>query len=390
MRAVKTPEVYQTKSLISRAVTSNNLNYRTFTKIYLMSLLETTKQKIFPQDSASRDEARKRLDNLALPHWALGDVMDLAIDIAGIMKSIRPEIRKKAVVTMAGDHGVVAEGVSKFPQEVTPQMVQNFVNGGAGINALARQAGADVFVVDMGVAADLGPLVQRGGVIDKKIGYGTGNIARGPAMSDAMAIKSVEAGIETANKLAGAYDLFGTGDMGIGNTTPSTAIAAVCTGVDVEKLTGRGTGLDDEQLKHKIKVLKRIIEVNDPDPKNGIDILAKVGGFEIGGIAGLILGAAANRKPVLVDGFISTAGALIAYSIEPFVRDFIIFSHRSVEPGHQYMQEKLGCSRPLLDLNFRLGEGTGAALAMNVVEAAVAVLTEVLTFEEAAVAGADK
>jgi len=178
--------------------------------------------------------------------------------------------------------------------------------------------------------------------------------------------------------------------MGIGNTTPSTAIAAVCTGKDLQELTGRGTGLDDAQLQHKISVLQKILEVNKPDPKDGVDILAKVGGFEIGGIAGLILGAAANRKPILVDGFISTAGALIANAIEPFVKDFLIFSHRSVEPGHKAMQELLGCRKPLLDLNFRLGEGTGAAVAMNLVEGAVAVLTEVATFEEAAVAEADK
>lgn len=355
-----------------------------------MSLLEETKAKIFPQDSESRDAAKERLDNLALPHWALGDIMDLATDIAGITRTTKPLIRKKCVVTMAGDHGVTAEGVSKFPSEVTPQMVVNFVKGGAGINALARQAGADVFVADLGVAADLGELIEPGSFIDKKIGYGTSNIAIGPAMSEANAIKAVEAGIEIANDLSEKYDLFGTGDMGIGNTTPSTAIAAICTGKDVEMLTGRGTGLDDDQLRKKIDTIKTILEINKPDPKNGIDILAKVGGFEIGGIAGLILGAAANRKPVLVDGFISTAGALIAYRIEPFVRDYIICAHRSMEPGHMYMQEVLGCSRPLLDLNFRLGEGTGAALAMNIVEAAVAVLTEVLTFQEAAVAGADK
>lgn len=355
-----------------------------------MTLLENTKQKIFPQDSEARERAKERLDNLALPHWALGDIMDLAIDIAGITKTTQPKIRKKCIVTMAGDHGVTQEGVSKFPSEVTPQMVANFVNGGAGINALAKQAGADVFVADLGVAVDLSDIVKPGSVIDKKIGYGTNNIAKGPAMSEANAVKALEAGIEIANDLAADYDLFGTGDMGIGNTTPSTAIAAVCTGKDIGILTGRGTGLDDDQLQKKVDVIKRIIEINTPDANNGIDILAKVGGFEIGGIAGLILGAAANRKPVLVDGFISTAGALVAYKIEPFVRDYIICAHRSMEPGHKFMQEFLGCKRPLLDLNFRLGEGTGAALAMNVVEAAVAVLTEVLTFEEAAVAGADK
>ena len=355
-----------------------------------MGTLEKTLQKIFPQDSEYRLKAKERLDQLAVPHWALGDLMDLAIDLAGMTRSMQPAVQKKAIVTMAGDHGVVVEGVSKFPQEVTPQMVANFVNGGAGINALARQAGAKVFVVDMGVAADLNALAKAGKIINKKVGLGTGNIAAGPAMSMAMARRAVESGIDVANQLADEYDVFGTGDMGIGNTTPSTAIAAVCTGKSPEELTGRGTGLDDQQLLHKISIIKRILQVNQTNSKDGLDILAKVGGFEIGGIAGLILGAAAHQKPVLIDGFISTAGALIAYKIEPFIRDYLIFSHRSVEPGHRYMQEMLGCRRPLLDLNFRLGEGTGAALAMNLVEAAVAILTEVATFAEAAVAGADK
>jgi nicotinate-nucleotide--dimethylbenzimidazole phosphoribosyltransferase len=355
-----------------------------------MSLLERTLEKIYPQDSASREAAKNRLDNLALPHWALGDLMDLAIEIAGMTGTIRPEVKRKAIVTMAGDHGVVAENVSKYPQEVTPQMVYNFVRGGAGINALAGQAGAEIFVVDMGVAADLRELVEEKKIINKKVGLGTDNIAVGPAMSKAMAKRAIESGIDIANDLSTRFDLFGTGDMGIGNTTPSTAIAAVCTGKSVEELTGRGTGLDDAQLSHKITVIKRALEVNKPNPKDGIDILAKVGGFEIGGIAGLILGAAANRKPVLVDGFISTAGALIAYRIEPFVKDYLIFSHRSVEPGHKAMQEALGCKKPLLDLNFRLGEGTGAAVAMNLVAGAVAILTQVATFAEASVAAADK
>jgi len=355
-----------------------------------MNLLDRTLAKIFPQDTESRKAAKNRLDNLALPHWALGDLMDLAIEIAGMTGTITPSVNRKAIVTMAGDHGVVVENVSKYPQEVTPQMVANFVNGGAGINALAGQAGAEIFVVDMGVAADLRHLVEAKKIINKKVGLGTANIAVGPAMSKAMATRAIESGIDIANELSERFDLFGTGDMGIGNTTPSTAIAAVCTGKSVEELTGRGTGLDDLQLSHKIAVIKRALAVNKPDPRDGIDILAKVGGFEIGGIAGLILGAAAQRKPVLVDGFISTAAALIAYKIEPFVKDYLIFSHRSVEPGHKAMQELLGCKKPLLDLNFRLGEGTGAAVAMNLVEGAVAILTKVATFAEASVAGADK
>ena len=355
-----------------------------------MGLLERTIKDIFPQDSAARDAAKSRLDQLAVPHWALGDFMDLAIEIAGMTGTITPSVKNKTIVTMAADHGVVVEGVSKFPSEVTPQMVHNFVNGGAGINALARQAGAKVIVVDMGVNADLMDLVRAGKITNKKVGLGTNNIAVGPAMSKAMAVRALESGIDMANELSPTTDIFGTGDMGIGNTTPSTAIAAVCTKKSVEELTGRGTGLDDEQLRHKIEVIERALKVNSINSKDGVDILAKVGGFEIGGIAGLILGAAAKRKPVIIDGFISTAGALIASAIEPFVKDYLIFAHRSVEPGHKAMQEHLGCKKPLLDLNFRLGEGTGAAVAMNLVEGAVAVLTEVATFEEAAVAGADK
>lgn len=355
-----------------------------------MSILEETIQAIFPQDSTTREQARQRLDQLAMPHWALGDLMDLALDLAGMTRSISPSVKRKAVVTMAGDHGVTVEGVSKFPSEVTPQMVANFVAGGAGINALARQVGAEVYVVDMGVNSDLSDLVRAGKVIDKKVGQGTNNIAKKQAMSHAMARRSIEYGIEVANDLAPRYDILGTGDMGIGNTTPSTAIVAVITGKDVAELTGRGTGLDDDQLLHKCKIVERAININNPDRKNGLDILAKVGGFEIGGIAGLILGAAAHQKPVVVDGFISTAGALIANAIEPFVKDYLIFSHKSVEPGHKAMQDHLGCKKPLLDLNLRLGEGTGGALAMNIVEAAVGVLTEVATFAEAAVASADK
>ena len=355
-----------------------------------MKLLEQTCQKIFPQDTQTRALAKERLDQLTMPHWALGDLMDLALDLAGITRTIKPVVTRKVMVTMAGDHGVVAEGVSKFPPEVTPQMVYNIVAGGAGINALARQAGADVIVVDMGVNADFSELAAAGKIMDKKIGPGTNNIATGPAMSIANARLAVERGIEVSLELGERYDIFGTGEMGIGNTTPSSAIAAVVTGKSVTELTGRGTGLDDRQLSRKIAIIEKILEVNKPDPKNGLDILAKIGGFEIGGIAGLILGAAAQNKPVVVDGFISTAGALIAYTLEPFVRDYIICAHRSVEPGHKYMQETLGCTRPLLDLNLRLGEGTGAALAMNIVDGACAVLTEVATFAEAAVAEADK
>ncbi len=334
--------------------------------------------------------ARERLEKLAMPHWALGRLMDLAVDLAGMTRSIAPDLSRKTIVTMAADHGVVAEGVSKYPSAVTRQMLYNFVRGQAGVNALAGQAGADVVIVDMGVAGDLTELVAAGKVINKKVGLGTGNIAQGPAMSKAMARRAVESGIDVAESLAPDTDIFATGDMGIGNTTPSTAIAAVCTGKDVAQLAGRGTGLNDRQLRQKIAVIKRALQVEPIDTTDAIDILAKVGGFEIGGLAGLILGAAACQKPVVIDGFISTAAALIASTLEPFVKDYLIFSHRSVEPGHQAMYEYLGCRQPLLDLGFRLGEGTGAAVALNLVEGAVCILTQIATFEESAVSGADK
>ncbi|MBU0483544.1 MAG: nicotinate-nucleotide--dimethylbenzimidazole phosphoribosyltransferase [Proteobacteria bacterium] len=354
-----------------------------------MSLLTNTLNAISGQDQSWRDQAQNRLDQLVMPHWALGRLMDLALDLAGMTRSLTPPVTRKAIITMAGDHGVAAEGVSKFPQEVTPQMVGNFINGGAGINALAKQVGARVIVVDMGVAADLSAMVASGKLIDKKIGFGTNNIAQGPAMTREQAIAALEAGIEVVNHYADDIDLFGTGDMGIANTTPSTAIVAALTNTPVAEVTGRGTGLDDEQLKLKIEVVKRALEINNPDPTDGLDVLAKVGGFEIGGIAGVILGAAARRKPVLIDGLISTAGALIAYTLKPEIKDYLIASHRSVEQGHRIMHQHLGCE-PLLNLNLRLGEGTGAALAMNIVEAASRVLTDIATFSEAQVASADK
>ncbi len=354
-----------------------------------MNLLQDTISAIVPQDAAVRAQAHRRLEALIMPYWALGRLLDLAEDLAGITRSMRPAVTGKVIFTMAGDHGVVAEGVSKYPQEVTPQMVQNFVAGGAGINALARQAGASVRVVDMGVAADLGDLAASGKIISRRIGPGTQNMARGPAMSREQAVAALEAGIDIARQAAAAVDLFGTGDMGIGNTTPSSAIVAVLSGRPVAEVTGHGTGIDAGQFALKVGVIEKSLRINNPDRSDGIDVLAKVGGFEIGGIAGLILGAAAQRKPVVVDGFISTAGALIAHALCPTAAQYMIAAHRSVEKGHRIALEILG-KQPLIDLDLRLGEGTGAALAMNFVEAAVRVLTEVATFEEAMVSKADK
>lgn len=353
-----------------------------------MNVLEETLAAIVPQDQESRAKARARLEQLTMPHWALGRLMDLAEDLAGITRSLRPPVAKKLIVTMAGDHGVAAEGVSLFPQEVTGQMVHNFVNGGAGINALARQAGADIVVVDMGVAADLSQLASQGKILSMSIAPGTRNMAAEAAMTRDQAIRSLEAGITIARKMTAAADIFGTGDMGIANTTPSSAIVAVLCDAPAADVTGAGTGIGEAQLQHKIAVVKKAIEINRPDRKDGLDVLAKVGGFEIGGIAGLILGAAALKKPVVVDGFISTAAALIAHALCPAAADYMISAHRSMERGHNAALQRLG-KKPLIDLDMRLGEGTGAALAMNFLEAAVRIFTEVATFEEAAVSGAN-
>jgi len=354
-----------------------------------MSILRETIARIVPQDETFRGYAKARLDQLTMPHWALGRLMDLAVDLAGMTRSMTPRTERKAVVVMAGDHGVVEEGVTKYPQEVTPQMVFNFLNGGAGINALAQLTNAAVFVVDMGVAGDLSAAKDAEYFISRPIRPGTGNIAAGPAMSRSEAIQSIETGIQIAVGLGASCDLLGTGDMGIGNTTPSSAIIAAFTGASPAEVTGRGTGIDDDQFRHKIGVIEKILQTNKPDPGDALDVLAKVGGFEIGGIAGLIIGAASMQKPILIDGLISTAAALIAYGLAPASADYMIAAHMSVEQGHKAALEFIG-KRPLLDLNLRLGEGTGGALAMPLVDGAVRILTQVATFEEAAVSTADK
>lgn len=327
-------------------------------------------------------QAQARQDNLTKPQGSLGLLEELSVKVAGIQGLARPKIRDKVIVTMAGDHGVAAEGVSLFPQEVTAQMVYNFLRGGAGINVLARHVGVRVVVVDMGVATDLEPHPK---LLAKKVAHGTKNMAQGPAMNREEAIWTIEAGIEVVeSELSRGMDIVGTGDMGIGNTTPSSAIVAALTGVPVADVTGRGTGIGNEQLAHKVEVIERALAVNRPDPADPLDVLAKVGGLEIGGIAGVILGAAAHRLPVVIDGFISGAGALIAAGLAPQVKDYLIAAHLSVESGHRLVLERLGLA-PLLDLNLRLGEGTGAALGISLVEAAVKILDEMATFADAGV-----
>ncbi len=347
-----------------------------------MKALEQALREIKPLDKKAMAAARARQDTLTKPLGSLGRLEELSIKLAGIRGEPIPRINHKTIVTMVADHGVVAEGISAYPQAVTPQMVLNFLHGGAGINVLARHVGAKVIVVDIGVASDLQP---HPGLLSKKIAYGTSDMARGPAMSREQAIKSIEVGLEIVEKEAKkGLDIVGTGDMGIGNTTSSAAIASAITGEKVEKVTGRGTGIDDKQLTHKVETIERALEVNKPNADDTLDVLAKIGGFEIGGLSGVILGAAAHRIPVVIDGFISGAAALIAAGLSPGAKDYLIASHCSVEIGHKAILKHLGL-KPILDLELRLGEGTGAALGIFLVEAAARILAEMATFAEAGV-----
>ena len=350
----------------------------------ISALVDETIEHIMGLDEAAMEAARTRQDNLTKPQGSLGRLEELSVLLAGICGDPAPSIRRKLVILAAGDHGVVAEGVSAYPQDVTPAMVMNFLNGGAAINVLARHAGADIVVLDAGVAADL---PEHHALRSAKIGRGTGNIATGPAMTREQAVRCLEIGIETCREqIAAGADLIATGDMGIGNTTPSSAITSVITGAEPGVVTGRGTGLDDAGLLHKAAVVRRAIDVNRPDAADGLDVLAKVGGFEIGVLAGVMLAAAAGRRPLVVDGFISGAAALIAATIAPQASRRFIASHQSVEPGHRIVLDALGLV-PLFDLGMRLGEGTGAVLAMHIIEAAAKCLSEMATFAEAGVSG---
>jgi len=339
---------------------------------------------IAPLDRAAMDAAQARQKQLTKPEGSLGRLELLSIQLAGITGQARPQVERKAVIILVGDHGVVAEGVSAYPSDVTAQMVLNFLRGGAAINILARQAGARVIVADVGLAADLPPYLD---VLQHKIARGTANFVRQPAMSCEQAAQAIQVGIDiVADQIAQGLDLVATGEMGIGNTTPASAITAVYTGLPVVEVTGHGTGVDDEGLAHKIEIIERALARHEPDPADPLGVLAAVGGFEIGAIAGVCLGAAAQRRPVVVDGFISAAGALIAAALCPAVKPYLIASHLSVERGHAALWQTLGLA-PLLDLGLRLGEGTGAVLAMPLVDAACRILAEMATFDDAGVSG---
>ncbi len=345
-----------------------------------------------PLHPGAQSAAHARQETLTKPPGSLGRLEELSIQLAAITGQARPSVARKAVIVMAADHGVTAEGVSAYPAAVTPQMVLNFLRGGAAINVLARQAGARVVVVDIGVAADIDLTeAQRAAPLyTRKIAYGTQNMAHRPALTREQAEAAIAEGLDVVNtEIANGLDLVGTGDMGIGNTTASAALTAALTGLPAAQVTGRGTGVDEAGLARKIAAIERALAVNQPNPHDPLDVLSKVGGLEIAGLAGVILGAAARRVPVVLDGFISGAAALVAARLAPGVQPYLIAGHQSVEIGHRVILTELGL-RPLLDLDLRLGEGTGAALAFHLVEAAARILNEMATFAEAGVREKDE
>lgn len=339
--------------------------------------------EISAPDGTAAIEAQRHLDNLTKPPGSLGRLEEIALRLS-MMRGGTPSVERPVIFTFAADHGVVAEGVSAYPQSVTAQMVENFLRGGAAVNVLARQAGARVVVADFGIAGH--PLAAQGLVV-RRIGPGTANMARGPAMSREQAVRAIELGAELAGEaMREGADLLATGEMGIGNTTAAAAITAAVTGRDPADVTGRGTGVDDATLERKIDVIRRALDVNRPDPRDGLDVLARVGGFEIAGLVGVIVAGAARRIPVAIDGFISGSAALVASSLAPDVRHVLFAAHRSAEPGHAVLLEHLGLV-PYLELGMRLGEGTGAALFIHLARAAARLYGEMATFKSAGVDG---
>jgi nicotinate-nucleotide--dimethylbenzimidazole phosphoribosyltransferase len=347
-----------------------------------MTTFRQTCAAIHPPDTAAAEQTRALLDRKTKPRGSLGRLEELACQLAAIAGTSRLELPVKAIVVMGGDHGVAEDGVSAYPQEVTAQMLLNFARGGAAINVLARQAGAEVVLVDMGVKSPLPALPE---IRSHRLAPGTDNFTRGPAMTRERAIVAIEIGIGIAGELADrGVSLIGLGEMGIGNSTAASALSAALTGAAPEEVIGRGTGVDEAGLRRKLEAVRRGLAINRPDADDGLDALAKLGGFEIAGLCGVALGAAARRVPVLVDGFICGAAALCAVRIAPSCAPYLIASHRSVEAGHRIVLQSLQ-TRPLLDLELRLGEGTGAALAMGLVDASVRILREMATFEAAGV-----
>ncbi|MGR2740868.1 nicotinate-nucleotide--dimethylbenzimidazole phosphoribosyltransferase [Billgrantia sp. Q4P2] len=344
-------------------------------------MLTDTLATLQPADRAIVSAVSAHLDNLTKPPGSLGRLESLAVNLATQTGEAFPRVSPPGVLVFAADHGVAAEGVSAFPQDVTAQMVANFVAGGAGINVFSRQIGARLEVIDVGVAAD----VSVAGVVDEKVRHGTANMVEADAMSRDEAVAAIEAGIRAAERaLAAGCRCLIVGEMGIANTTTSSALLAALTDAPVAGLIGRGAGLAESRLAHKQAVIERALVARAPDRDDPLDVLAKLGGLEIAAMAGAYLGGAARRVPLLVDGFIATVAALLACRLGPATRDYLVFAHRSREPGHAHALAALE-AEPLLDLGLRLGEGTGAALAFPLLESATRMLGEMATFESAGV-----
>jgi len=342
-----------------------------------MSLLKKTLEKIEPLNEEMMTASRERVDFLLKPVGSLGVLEEIAVQISGITGEMYPEVRKKAVLVFAGDHGVFEEGVSAAPQEVTGLMAGMTVAGKSGVGALSKQAGADVFVCDVGMLGEVDP---KSGILMKKIRNGTANMRKGPAMTYDEAILALEAGIDGAERaIRNGYNILGTGEVGICNTTPSAAIFAVLGDVDPEELTGAGANLSEEKMVNKAQVIRDAIALNKPDKQDAIDVLAKVGGLEIGVMAGVMLAGAAHKIPVVIDGFISTASAAIAIALNPDVKGYLICSHASAEKGAAFGSEFIG-AKPFLNMGMRLGEGSGAAIAFNIVECALSMNREMATY----------
>lgn len=349
----------------------------------MKELLDHVVRRIRSLDPEAMRAAEARQVSLTKPAGALGRLETLSVQLAGITADPMPSFPQKVVAVMAADHGVAAEGVSAYPADVTRSMVANIAAGGAAINVISRHVGARVIVTDVGVDGDLSALE---GVRQRKVRWGTASMAQGPAMTREEAVQAIEVGVELVDEaVAEGTSLFATGEMGIGNTTASSAVVAVLTGRPVVDLTGRGTGIGSDALRHKVEVIEKAIALNKPDSGDPVDVLAKVGGLEIAALTGVILGAAGRQRPVVMDGFVSSAAALAAVRICREAVDYVLPSHVSVEIGHQVALEELGLI-PLFDLQMRLGEGTGAALAFSIVDAAAKILAEMATFESAGVA----
>ncbi|MFP3869429.1 MAG: nicotinate-nucleotide--dimethylbenzimidazole phosphoribosyltransferase [Syntrophobacteria bacterium] len=349
-----------------------------------MKTLQSILGPIVPVDRSLEPEIRLHLDRLTKPVGSLGILEDLAARYCLVSNTTTPRLGKKRVVVFAGDHGVAVEGVSAFPSEVTPQMVYNMLAGGAAINVLTRHLDADLQVVDIGVAD---PLQLASGLVRRKVRHGTENLSQGPAMREEEALQAIQVGVELAHLAArDGVNLLGAGEMGIANTTASSALYACLLPCPVEDVTGPGTGVDRETLQNKVRIIEQALQKNAHNLTDPFRSLAAVGGLEIAGICGLILGAAGRRLPVVIDGFVSSAAALVALRLCSSVSDYLFFSHCSTEPGHRTFFRHLGL-RPILDLDMRLGEGTGAALAMYIIESAVKIYNEMATFQSAGVSG---